>query len=88
MQPDRTRVGVADAAPDDCAASAPTVLYRARNPRTAGFDSEVDPYRLAVQTDVQRTWRKHGWAPPSELTEYQNKWKSFKLSTIAALISN
>jgi hypothetical protein len=63
-------------------------LHRARNPRAAGLDPEADPYRLAVQTDVQRTWRKYGWVPPSELTEYQEKWKSFKLSTIAGLISN
>jgi hypothetical protein len=41
-----------------------------------------------VQTDVQRTWRKYGWVPPSTQMEYQNKWTSFKLSTIAGLISN
>jgi len=88
MRSDRPRTGGVGTTAYDCAAFAPTALHRTRNPRTAGFNPEADPYRLAVQTDVQRTWRKYGWVPPSELTEYQNKWTSFKLSTIAGLISN
>jgi len=88
MRSDRARTGVGGAASHDSIAATPTVVYGARDARAAGFDSEVEPYRLAVTTDVQRTWRKHGWVPPSELTEYQDKWKRFKLSTIAGLILN
>jgi hypothetical protein len=88
MRLDRPRTGGVGTTAYDRTAAAPTALHRTRNPRTLGFNPEADPYRLAVQTDVQRTWRKYGWVPPSELTEYQNKWTSFKLSTIAGLISN
>jgi hypothetical protein len=88
MRSDRPRTGVVGAAPYDRTAAASAALYGPLDPRAAGSDPETDPYRLAVQTDVQRTWRKYGWVPPSELTEYQNKWTSFKLSTIAGLISN
>jgi hypothetical protein len=88
MRLDRPRTGVVGAAPYDRTAAAPAALYGPFDPREAGSDPETDPYRLAVQTDVQRTWRKYGWVPPSELTEYQEKWTSFKLSTIAGLISN
>lgn len=28
-------------------------------------------------TDVQRTWRLHGWIPPSEIPEVREKWRRF-----------
>ena len=31
-------------------------------------------YVLGVATDVQKTWRRYGWTPPSELPEYHEKW--------------
>jgi hypothetical protein len=88
MRSDRTGIEGARTTAYDCTATASAALYGPLDPRAAGSDPETDPYRLAVQTDVQRTWRKYGWVPPSELTEYQEKWTSFKLSTIAGLISN
>lgn len=88
MRTDRSRSGGARAAADHRFAASPAVLHGPCDPRTAGTDPETDPYRLAVQTDVQRIWRKHGWTPPSEQQEYQDKWTKFKLSTIAGLISN
>jgi hypothetical protein len=39
---------------------------------------EHKPYGNAVSTDVMKTWRKHGFVPPSELPEYQEKWNYFK----------
>jgi hypothetical protein len=35
----------------------------------------LDPefkYNPAAQTDVQRTWRKHGWTPPSETKQNES----------------
>jgi hypothetical protein len=32
----------------------------------------------AAATNVELTWRKHGYTPPSEQQEYQLKWKQFK----------
>lgn len=31
-----------------------------------------------VATNIELTWRKHGYTPPSEQQEYQLKWKRFK----------
>lgn len=29
-------------------------------------------------TDVQETWKKHGWVPPSQQEQYTNYWDSIK----------
>ena len=29
-------------------------------------------------TDITIRWRQQGWVPPSELLEYQKKWKHFQ----------
>lgn len=29
-------------------------------------------------TDVQRTWKQHGWVPPSETPEFWAKWEYFR----------
>ncbi len=31
-----------------------------------------------VATDVQATWRRFGWVPPSEQQQYLTKWKRYK----------
>jgi hypothetical protein len=36
----------------------------------------VNPYFKT--TDVQRTWRRNGWIPPSELPSQQAKWEYFR----------
>lgn len=36
------------------------------------------PYTPAAKTDVMATWRRAGWVPPSETTEYQDKWKYYR----------
>ena len=29
-------------------------------------------------TDVQQTWRQHGWTPPSEDPEIRAKWQFYR----------
>ena len=44
-------------------------------PREAGSLETRDAiYAVGVATDVQKTWRRYGWVPPSELPEYHEKW--------------
>jgi hypothetical protein len=44
-------------------------------PRAAGtFETGDALYVAGVATDVQKTWRRYGWVPPSELPEYHDKW--------------
>lgn len=35
----------------------------------------------SAATDVEATWRKHGWVPPRERPEYQAKWAAAKAIT-------
>lgn len=47
------------------------VSTQKREPKVPAF-LLTDPEFVWVpsgKTDVQRTWRKHGWVPPSELKE-------------------
>lgn len=34
--------------------------------------------RYKRTTDVQRTWREHGWTPPSENPEVKAKWEFYR----------
>ncbi len=43
-------------------------------------------YQSSVQTDITRRWRMHGWVPPSEQPEYQQKWARVQLES--RLLSN
>ena len=31
-----------------------------------------------VGTDIEERWKLHGWVRPSELPEYQSKWKYYQ----------
>lgn len=44
-------------------------------PRAPGSLETCDAlYVTGVATDVQKTWRRYGWVPPSELSSYHEKW--------------
>lgn len=38
-------------------------------------------------TDVQNTWKKHGWVPPSQIEKYTSYWEQVKTSTPKAKVS-
>jgi|DEB19_MinimDraft_3_1074340.scaffolds.fasta_scaffold10793_5 hypothetical protein len=45
------------------------------------MDAEMIPENINTYwktTDVQRTWRSHGWTPPSEDPDVQAKWNFFR----------
>jgi hypothetical protein len=42
----------------------------------------------AAATNVETTWRKFGYIPPSEQQEYQLKWKRFKENNHADIDTN
>jgi len=35
-------------------------------------------FKYKKTTDVQRTWKEHGWTPPSDDPEVRAKWQFFK----------
>ena len=39
---------------------------------------EDRPYARASATNVQRTWKKHGWVPPSKDLKIIEKWDYYK----------
>jgi hypothetical protein len=39
-------------------------------------------------TDITVRWKLHGWIPPSELPEYQAKWKYFQELPLRKLDDN
>jgi len=39
---------------------------------------EHQPYAPASATNVQRTWKKYGWTPPSKDPETIAKWDYYK----------
>lgn len=65
------------AALDDSRA-APHESVRTALDKGAPRSDEAVFWTAGVATDVQRTWRRHGWVPPSELPEYQRKWEFFQ----------
>ena len=48
--------------------------------RAAGTDEAIF-WTAGVATDVQRTWRRYGWTPPSEQPEYQAMWAAAQQPT-------
>ncbi len=36
------------------------------------------PYARASATNVQRTWKNHGWIPPSKEADVIAKWDYYK----------
>ena len=75
------REGNAGRAPlDDHRAAAHASVRAAGDAGTTGLDEAVF-WTAGVATDVQRTWRRYGWVPPSELPEYQKKWDFFQQPT-------
>ena len=40
--------------------------------------NENDHIWTVSGTDITARWRLQGWIPPSELPEYQEKWKYFQ----------
>ena len=40
--------------------------------------NENDHIWTTSGTDITARWRLQGWIPPSELPEYQEKWKYFQ----------
>ena len=54
------------AALDDCRAAAHESVRTAGDAGASGPDEAVF-WTAGVATDVQRTWRKHGWIPQDEL---------------------
>jgi hypothetical protein len=49
------------------------------------FDMDTQELEIIEQvlpyfktTDVQRTWKRNGWIPPSELPSQQAKWEYFR----------
>lgn len=55
-----------------------------------GVEAKMKKFKTYYQTtDVQRTWRLHGWVPPSEIPEVQAKWRiMLKLNTEADAIES
>lgn len=35
-------------------------------------------FRYKKTTDVQRTWKEHGWTPPSEDPKINEKWLFYR----------
>lgn len=68
------------AALDDSRASSHESVRTAFDAGETGSDEAVF-WTAGVATDVQRTWRRYGWAPPSELPEYHKKWDFFQQPT-------
>jgi hypothetical protein len=48
------------------------------------LDNPNREYIEAVKTDVMRTWKKHGFVPPSELKGYNEKFRSEVCSEVGS----